>query len=227
MPTAVPKFGASRCQPICAPSGYRCTSTSTSSSGATPRERCGPRAHREQPVGNRLRIVDRRAPLVVVVEPEVLGGSPCGDPVHADLVELEPLELVEQRALLVRGKDIRLVDETVRSFLDRHERFLRCGAGTKPAPASGCGGTPGRRLASSSPAAPAAAPAPAVKARPATKSAALRAAERKVAVACKAVPQRSAPKVAAACARAKLALVKHKLVEAKKAKQPAPGARRS
>jgi hypothetical protein len=48
---------------------------------------------------------------------------PLGDdPVHADLVESERLDLGEQPALLLRGQEVGTVDETLGPFLLDHLR---------------------------------------------------------------------------------------------------------
>ena len=72
-------------------------------------------AHGNQPIGDRLGFVDRGASLVVVVDAEVPNGPLCDHAVHTDLVELESLELVEQRALLPLGEEVRPVGEALGS----------------------------------------------------------------------------------------------------------------
>jgi hypothetical protein len=71
------------------------------------------RAHGLDPVGDGIGFLDQPAPLVVVVEPEVARGALCDDAVHADLMEVEALQLVEYRALLVDAEELGAVDETV------------------------------------------------------------------------------------------------------------------
>ena len=77
-----------------------------------------PLADGNEPLGDRLRLLEGGAALVVVVDAEVPRGALRDDAVHPDLVEVEPLELVEQRLLLVLAEQLRLVDEPVRRRLD-------------------------------------------------------------------------------------------------------------
>ena len=71
-------------------------------------------AHRLEPVRDRFRIPDHAAPLVVVVDAEVPRSAFRDDAVHADLVELERLDLVEQPSLVVRRQHVGAVDQARR-----------------------------------------------------------------------------------------------------------------
>src|SRR5690242_8333228 len=71
------------------------------------------RSDRLEPLGYGIGFLDQPAPFVVVVEPEVARGALRNDAVHPDLMELEPLHLVEYRALLVHAEEIGAVDEPV------------------------------------------------------------------------------------------------------------------
>ena len=110
MPITAPNAGASRCQPIEAPGGYRCTRV-LQLLRVQAHERRRPCAERVQ--GGRLRFCRRELePLIVVVEAEVSAGASRHHAVHSNLAELDLLDRRQQISFLDFGHELRLEQQS-------------------------------------------------------------------------------------------------------------------